>query len=459
MVAACTNGDETNPGTSEAPPPEATTTTSEAPGTTTTTATPGAATEARTEFGILITYEHSIAVRQADGETTVLEGDFETPLIAAYDDLNGGIVYQYAQTPANLGNAILHVTPGNQPAELVRADIGQTIRLLDVGFYNERIQVLYSTGSDLLVAGISGGAPELVATLDGVVAASLSQGEIAVSQFDGACNTAQILSVEDKVIHDCAPDPIDLRINGDEHVNLLDGMIESSVQANWNADLRSTTEIFDFEGDIVAARDGATGFKLLDTNGASFSFRASQPVQFVSILRAETDLGEGLFLGGMGTPSDFCSALGLPSPPLNQDSLPDAVGETRAAIVEAATECDFAALERLAGPDFLYSLDPSSASDLSRFWQQSDQQNFDTLAVIVRTFDLPFAMITSAEGAVSYVWPAVTEIQNPTEEDWQTLAAVYNEEEIEFYKEFGGFIGWRIYISADGTWTTAIAGD
>ena len=465
LLSACTNDTETNPGTSEAPPPDATTTTSSEPDTTTTTATPGIATEARTEFGILITYENSIAIRQPEGETTVLEGDFETPLLAAYDDLNGGIVYQYEQTSANLGQAILHMTPTSQPTEVVRADPGRVIQLMDVGSYQERTQILYVdtavSGAEgkLMVAGLSGGAAELVTTLDGIVSASLSDDRVAISQFDGTCNSAQILDEDAQILHDCAPAALDLRIDGQQFAYLSDGIIEASEEVNWSSDLRATTQLFDFEEDVAAVRNGATGFKLLDTNGASFNFRTNQVVQFVSILRSEVNLGEGLFLGGIRTPSGSCSAVGLPASPLTQSTLPAPVAEARSAIVEAATECNFTALERLAGPDFFYTFDATSGADLSRFWQQSDQQNFDTLAVLVRTLDLPFAESTGVDETVVYVWPAVAEIENPTEADWQALSAVYNEEEIEFYKNFGGFIGWRIYISADGTWIGAIAGD
>ena len=465
LLAACTNDSETNPGTSEAPPPDATTTTSTEPDTTTTTVTPGIATEARTEFGILITYENSIAIRQPEGETTVLEGDFETSLVAAYDDLNGGIVYQYEQTSAGLGNAILHLTPTSQPTELVRADADRVIQLMDVGSYEERTQILYvdsavdGADSKLLVAGLSGGAPELLTTQGGIVSASLTEGAVAISQFDGTCNSAQVFDRDSPIIQACAPEAIDLRIDGEQYVFLSEGIVETSVEVNWNRDLRATTQLFDFEEDVAAVRNGATGFKLLDTNGASFNFRTNQVVQFVSILRSEVNLGEGLFLGGIRTPSGSCSAVGLPASPLTQSALPAPVAEARSAIVEAATECNFTALERLAGPDFFYTFDATSGADLSRFWQQSDQQNFDTLAVLVRTLDLPFAESTGVDETVVYVWPAVAEIENPTEADWQALSAVYNEEEIEFYKNFGGFIGWRIYISADGTWIGAIAGD
>lgn len=475
-VSACTSGSESNPGTSEVTPESTTSTTDASPApTTSTTAEPGLASDVRTEFGLLVVYEHSISVRPAQGETYTVEGDFEVPLIAAYDDLNGGIVFQYRRTPALLGEHIWHLASGSgQPEPLVSAEPGRQLRLMDFGLYNERSQVLYldrpaNGGSgELYVAGLSGGAPELVSDLPGISSASMSPEAVAISTRVGACNSAVILDTtgETTTTYDCSRSVADVRLDGaSTQVAFLSGgqvqpehLTDGPIATNWPENIRTTNQVFDFADDVVIVRDGATGFRMLDTNGATFSFRASKPVQWVSILRNDVTVGSGASLGGMREPTGSCSALGLPSPPIAQAELPESVVSTRGAIVEAATTCDFDGLEQLAGPQFQYSFGDASA-DLSRWWQQSDQQNFDTLAVIVRTLDLPFGVSLAPNGVTSYVWPAVAAIENPTDADWQAIAPVYNEEEIEFYKNFGGFVGLRIFISEDGIWTTAIAGE
>ena len=472
-ISACAPSTETSPDTSEPPLGTTTTTTPVAQSTTSSTAPPGTATEARTEFGLLVVYEHSIVVRPTKGETYSVEGDFEVPLLFAYDDLNGGIIFQYARTSALLGEHIWQVSGTGVRKTVVSARNSRKLTLMDVGLHSGRPQVLYldqpANGNDgqLYVAGISGGAPELVSDLPGIVTASMSDNAIAISQQVENCNSATIVNSQGEATgqYECAASITDVHLdpNGSEIAYLSGGqvrtehLVDGPISTNWPQDLRSTTQVFDYSDDVAVVRDGITGFRLLDTNGASFSFRASKPIQWVSILHNEVSIGDGAFLGGLSEPTGSCSSLGLAAPPPAQADLPETVAAMRDAIVTAATSCGFDLLEQLAGPEFFYSFGEGSG-DLSRFWQESDQHNFDTLAVIVRTFDLPFSVSIGPDSVTSYVWPAVAVIENPTEADWQELALVYNEEEIEFYKEFG-FMGMRIFISEDGTWTGAIAGD
>ncbi len=66
----------------------------------------------------------------------------------------------------------------------------------------------------------------------------------------------------------------------------------------------------------------------------------------------------------------------------------------------------------------------------------------------------------SAGGDV-WVWPAVTTGEG-TDEDWQSLvtAGLYTQDEVDRLQAAGeGYLGWRLGIDVDGSWTFLVVGD
>jgi hypothetical protein len=134
------------------------------------------------------------------------------------------------------------------------------------------------------------------------------------------------------------------------------------------------------------------------------------------------------------------------------------VAETRLAIAEAAVACDYGRLEELAlaGGDFIYSFGgnvPPTPGEASGFWRDEEERGVEALATLVKLLDLPYAR----EGS-DYVWPSAFK-DDPTDADWEALEAIYTEEEIAGFKEFGGYLGLRVGISLDGGWKFFVGGD
>jgi hypothetical protein len=153
-----------------------------------------------------------------------------------------------------------------------------------------------------------------------------------------------------------------------------------------------------------------------------------------------------------------CSASGLSAALETPDGLPDAVAQTRLAIAEAAVRCDYEALEAIALADgeFVRSFADDETPDpgeAARAWGEAEGSGEPILATLVELLRLPHA----TRGA-DYVWPSAF-ADEPKDADWRALEAMYTQEEIEGFKDFGGYVGLRVGISPDGEWRYFVAGD
>lgn len=165
-----------------------------------------------------------------------------------------------------------------------------------------------------------------------------------------------------------------------------------------------------------------------------------------------------------------CSAAGLdPNLPVQASSdslqpepapLPPAVAEMRRAILRAAVACDYARLEELAlagGETFIYSF--GNGGGPAEYWREAEAAGENAMEMLVRTLALPYARETfDIEPYLFYVWPSAYLVESG-EEDWTALAELYTPEEIELFKEYGSFIGWRVGITETGDWRFFVAGD
>jgi hypothetical protein len=148
-----------------------------------------------------------------------------------------------------------------------------------------------------------------------------------------------------------------------------------------------------------------------------------------------------------------CSAAGLSAHLSEQPGLPQPVAETRRAIAEAAAACDYEGLERLALSDGTFTYSFGEGDGPVAFWRDAEGRGEEPLALLVRLLDLPHAK----EGRL-YTWPSAAGAP-ATDEDWESLEAVFTEEEIESWRRFGAYIGYRVGITAGGGWTFYVAGD
>jgi hypothetical protein len=137
--------------------------------------------------------------------------------------------------------------------------------------------------------------------------------------------------------------------------------------------------------------------------------------------------------------------------------LPTAVAETREAIYRAAVKQDYDALQALLDPEtFSYSF--GGSGDPIGYWREQEEAEIPLLGDV-----LPGVLHTRfGKNEDIYVWPsaAAKEASDWTRADLESMRdAGYANEDIESFKEFGGYTGWRAGIRADGTWLYFIAGD
>lgn len=159
-------------------------------------------------------------------------------------------------------------------------------------------------------------------------------------------------------------------------------------------------------------------------------------------------------------PTGECSASGLAAVPVAQD-LPPAVENTRAAIVEAAVACDFERLASLTGELFTYSF--GGSDDPAGFWRDQESRTGEKLPLemLVKVLDLPFISYGN-DGTDYYTWPSATPYpswEEVPEADREALLAIYDEEDLDSFEQFGGYIGYRVVITDLGDWIVFVAGD
>lgn len=151
-----------------------------------------------------------------------------------------------------------------------------------------------------------------------------------------------------------------------------------------------------------------------------------------------------------------CSSDGVPVPEAPGD-LPEDVLDTWLRIRDAAADCDFAALARIATPRTTFSYGGGGVEVIERAEEHGDGD----LGTLLRLLALSHGEQTTGEGT-SYVWPRAH-----LRESWadtprterRELRAIHSAEEIASFAEYGHYLGWRLGIGADGSWRYYVAGD
>lgn len=138
-------------------------------------------------------------------------------------------------------------------------------------------------------------------------------------------------------------------------------------------------------------------------------------------------------------------------------SLPAAVERKKDAIARAARSFDYTLLGELLDPEaFSYSF--GERGDPIAYWRRLEEEAHMPVVGEI----LPSVLATTpGQSGDTYVWPAAF-AKNP--DDWSPrdiadLRTFNNKEDIERFRSFGGYSGWRVGIRADGTWLFFIAGD
>jgi hypothetical protein len=162
-------------------------------------------------------------------------------------------------------------------------------------------------------------------------------------------------------------------------------------------------------------------------------------------------------IDGVDTGLPSCSAAGM-SIPYAQAGLPVNVAELRRDIVRAASLCDFAALAELAADGFTSSFGGGGIELLAEREAEGD----DLLATLVEILEMPYAEVSYEDGTTYYYWPRAFSYDSwdeVPEADKDDLRSLYSEEDFAGFADFGGYLGWRAGITADGKWRFFVAGD
>lgn len=142
-----------------------------------------------------------------------------------------------------------------------------------------------------------------------------------------------------------------------------------------------------------------------------------------------------------------------------QEDLPEAVVQTLGKITLFGSRCWFDDLELVAGDGFTASFGGGDPSDL---WTRQEENGEQPMYQLMRILDMPHGTVDLGD-QLMYVWPSAAAFDGPWDEmpdvDKEPLRALYDEEDFADFASFGGYIGYRIGITADGDWSFFVAGD
>ncbi|HWH32147.1 MAG TPA: hypothetical protein VNU01_05690, partial [Egibacteraceae bacterium] len=117
----------------------------------------------------------------------------------------------------------------------------------------------------------------------------------------------------------------------------------------------------------------------------------------------------------------------------------------------------------LMGPEFTISFGADSGPEAGvAGLRQMQERGEDPFALILKLLDMPFTS-QEREGGPSpiFTWPSVfgKPAAEWTEQDEAQLRELGDERDIQAWREFGEYGGWRLGIDAAGTWLYLVAGD
>lgn len=138
-----------------------------------------------------------------------------------------------------------------------------------------------------------------------------------------------------------------------------------------------------------------------------------------------------------------------------QEGLPEQVELKRQSIYRAAYEKNYENLANEAESNFSYSFGGSEENGFIDYLKNKENSE-ELLGTITTLLELPYVKHSNI-----YTWPSVftKEPKDWTEEDIAQMKIFLTDEEIETYREFGGYAYYRLGITEEGKWIYFIAGD
>lgn len=454
LAAACAT--DAAPTTTVAPTTSNATTTPAPP------SSPGPATTATqpvAERSVLSTGPKRLGVLPANRH---LDAGLDQFLDRVYDDYVGGLVFSLLGSD----QGVWHLLAGRQePTLLLDGDGVEQFGLLDLVDPPSRPPTaLVRADNELLLLPVTGGAPDELRIVDLAAAGSGSRfasaslgGDLLLVTWElgGGCATSDLFGFDGTLV----TAELFTSCDGTAPVLSDEGDLIAAIErgASTRVVFRDTdgTELARWQ---VPASDGwihasggvvafptIDGVTLIGPDGGSETVPELGVLLGASITRSEPVVSDRATLGGL-TMLVTCSTAETRS--LDpQDGLTEAAAGTRDAIAAAMSACDLSLLGSLLSPLALTEGDPSLE------WWDAEAKGFPALTEVRAILGGSFAITDGDEGVV-FTWPA--QAVHGDEADWDALATVFNQEDIERWRSGGEpYDRLLIEIGEDGTWLTA----
>ena len=145
-------------------------------------------------------------------------------------------------------------------------------------------------------------------------------------------------------------------------------------------------------------------------------------------------------------------------------ALPAPVAETRAKLLEIAASGEIEALRPILEANqngVMVSF--GGAEDPIAYWKEvsGDHKGLELLAIMIEILNQGYAVMNADDGSALYVWPYfhAVDITTLTDKQLVELYMLIPPHDVEDMLNFGGYLFYRLGISADGTMQFMIAGD
>lgn len=146
-------------------------------------------------------------------------------------------------------------------------------------------------------------------------------------------------------------------------------------------------------------------------------------------------------------------------------ALPKPVARTRQRLIDAALSGDIDNLRAIIADQQLAPTvsfgGPDDAVDYLKAYS-ADGEGYESLGILLKLLDAPYAIFDSGSENPSYVWPYLAVVED--------LSALTPTQKVDAYRlltheqlneliELDAWYYWRVYIGKDGAWQAFVAGD
>ena len=438
------------------------TTTSDPATTTTSTSIPGAV-DVAAPAGILVVDAGGITSLARDGSPGIaIAGDPTHPIATVFPDQMGGIIYQHATTPLpwEQGTLLWLRAGADSPEPLAVPAPG--VRLTPVGpaLSTGFVYLLVEpTEADpetvIMVVDLADGVHEEIAPLAPTEEVSVGGDLLAVvDRTDVMCPELRLIDVHgaprQSPLADCLPVGAGISVSSDGSRLAL--LAAGTLTEYHLATGEAGRQIGIPDGYMVTSGAGGWAVRTpeevrLIGPGWEESLPAVESGWVVPFARLDLGANPTLESGSDQLPC-VPTELDLPG----QD-LPAPVVETRRALFDLASTCDYEGLAALVAVDGT-TISYGAPDDPVAFWVGEARSGTEPLSVLARLL----AMTPGLHADGWYGWPAV-HVDPGTEAYWEELEEAGIDDGVVESPEGRIYYGYRVGIAADGTWMFFVAGD